>query len=290
LITYSPPVPQTVDEEIGDNGTFVIYSDDPDENPVTITLLGNGGGDFEYPDAIIDCPEEPSPPTTLTLDGSDSYDPNGYAIVDYEWSLTDLPVGSTGELEDTADNHADLYLDIAGDYEVQLVVTNEFGVRSAPATCRMDAIPEDDIHVELLWDTHQADLDLHMLNGDAEMFQRPDDVCWCNPHPDWGSSGSADDPRLDIDDIAGSGPENINITTPADGEYPVRVHYFDDNGDGAVTATVRFYLYGNLEATYSRVMDRNEIWEVGTIRWPDAVVIDEDNEPYPASVRTCNAD
>ncbi|MCB9741605.1 MAG: choice-of-anchor D domain-containing protein [Alphaproteobacteria bacterium] len=295
VVLYAPPLPSEPEEEIGDNGSLTLFSNDPDDPEVLITLLANGGGDFEYPVAIIDGPRDPSPPDTITLDGSDSYDPNGYAIVEYTWALIETPRGPTAtepadNLEETSDAFADLYLDLAGTYEVQLQVKNEFGVTSAPAVYRVDAIPADDIHVELIWDTHQADLDLHMLaDTGATLFDRPDDVCWCNPHPNWGDSlTDADDPRLDIDDVAGSGPENINITEPADGEYPVRVHYFDDNNDGAVTATVIFYLNGVEEERYSRVLDRNDIWEVGTIRWPDAVVIEEDNEPYAATQRVCD--
>lgn len=283
VLSYDPPIPQSPGEEIGDNGSFTIYSDDPDEPEVVLTLLANGGGNFEYPVAEIVCPDRPSPPDTFTLDGTGSHDPNGYAITSYEWSLEEIPSGSTGWLEETSDPMADVYMDIAGTYEVRLSVVNEFDVRSAPAVCRVDAIPNDDIHVELLWDTSRADLDLHMLEDpDAAMWDSPHDTCYCNKTPDWGTFGDAsDDPRLDIDDIAGSGPENINITSPAAGEYPVRVHYFDDNGDGAVTATVRFYLNGVMTDQYARVLDRDEVWEVGTIRWPDAVVIEEDTEPAP---------
>lgn len=282
VLTYDPPIPGAPDEEIGDNGTFTITSDDPDEPEVVITILANGGGTFEYPVAVLDCPDDPSPPDTFLMDGSASYDPYGYAITDYEWELVEIPSGSTGWLEETSDPAADIYMDIAGIYEVRLSVVNEFDVRSAPAVCRMDAVPVDNIHVELLWDTSRADLDLHMLESpDAELWDAPHDVCYCNKTPDWGVPlETSDDPRLDIDDIAGHGPENINITTPADGEYPVRVHFFDDNGDGAVTATVRFYLNGLLTDTYARVLDNDEVWEVGTIRWPEAVVIEEDDEPY----------
>ena len=273
----------------GDNGTFTIASNDPDEPEVTVTLLGNGGGDFEYPIAVIDGPAAPAPPTTVLLDGSDSYDPNGYALVDYAWTLTDAPDGSSTVLEDTIGDSAELFFDIAGEYEVQLKVTNEYGVASAPAKYRVDAIPVDDIHVELLWDTANADLDLHMLNGtDAEFFVEPDDVCYCNSHPNWGdSSNPDDDPRLDLDDLSGYGPENINILHPAANEYPVRVHYFDDNGDGAVTATVRYYIHGELELETSKVLQRDEVWSAGIVRWPDGVIVDEGDTVETASRRTC---
>ena len=272
----------------GDNGKFTIESNDPDEPVVEVTLLGNGGGDFEYPVAVIGGPAAPAPPVTVALDGSDSYDPNGWEIVDYEWTLTDWPDGSGTSMTDTVGDNVEVFFDIAGEYEVQLKVTNEYGITSAPAKYRVDAIPVDDIHVELLWDTANADLDLHMLNGNAaELFIEPDDVCYCNPSPNWGESGIEDDPRLDLDDLGGHGPENINILSPQTGEYPVRVHYFDDNGDGFVTATVRFYLNGVLEDEVSRVLARDEVWNAGIVRWPDAVIVEEEGDPAPAPRRSC---
>ena len=272
----------------GDNGTFTIESNDPDEPVIEITLLGNGGGDFEYPVAIINGPAAPAPPITVALDGSDSYDPNGWEIVDYQWSLTDWPDGSGTSLTDTVGDNVEVFFDIAGEYEVQLKVTNEYGITSAPAKYRVDAIPVDDIHVELIWDTANADLDLHMLNAnDAELFVEPGDACFCNPSPSWGGSGTEDDPRLDLDDLGGYGPENINILSPQNGQYPVRVHYFDDNGDGIVTATVRFYLNGLLEEEFSRVLARDEVWNAGIVRWDQGVVIEEEEDPATAPRRSC---
>jgi hypothetical protein len=272
----------------GDHGSFVLSSDDPDEPEVTVQFLGNGGGDFEYPVAVIDGPSSVDPPETVSLDGSGSYDPAGFELVAYEWTLSKQPEGSAGELVATAGDSTEAFFDIAGRYEVQLVVENELGARSAPGKYTVDAIPEDAIHVEMFWDAPAADLDLHLLSSpSAELFDRPDDACYCNTNPDWGTSDSADDPRLDLDDIYGHGPENINIEEPADGEYPIRVHYFDDNGDGAVTSTVRVYLDGVLEEELSRVLERNEVWSAGRVRWPDAVLVEEDTVEANTGPRDC---
>ena len=45
-----------IDDQTGDNAIITIVSNDPDEGEQTIALLGNGGGDFEYPEARFPCP------------------------------------------------------------------------------------------------------------------------------------------------------------------------------------------------------------------------------------------
>ena len=85
----------------------------------------------------------------------------------------------------------------------------------------------------------------------------------------------------------GYGPENININEPANGNYPVRVHYFEDNNSGASTATVRFYIDGLLFDEFSKILTRNQVWDAGIVKWPDGVVIEESTPLYEAEKRTC---
>jgi len=272
----------------GDNGSLVIESDDPDEPSVTVTFLGNGGGDFDYPVAVIDGPATAVPRETLTLDGSDSYDPAGYTPLTYHWTLEEVPEGSAaGDVFLLQTDQAFLQTDLAGDYAVTLQVENTLGILSAPARYRVTAIPEEQLHVELSWNTPAADLDLHLLNGEGSFFINPDDCNWCNRTPRWGESGSGDDPRLDIDDLYGYGPENINVDTPAEDTYAVKVHYFEDNGDGDVVATVKIYTYGILQGRFSKILRRNQVWDVADIRWPDGAVLEGTSSPYTAPRRGC---
>ncbi|MDP6932786.1 MAG: choice-of-anchor D domain-containing protein [Myxococcota bacterium] len=281
VVTYEPSA------EEGDSGTFVINSNDPDEPETIVTFLGNGGGDYEYPEAVIDCPEDAAPLDTLYVDGTGSYDPNGYEPLNYEWTLSSQPTGSTTEVEEELTDTAILFLDLAGTYVLSLSVENSLGIKSAPEKCTLEAIPEDDVHIELVWSTDESDLDLHLIEEDGAFFDKPSDCCFCNPSPDWGTSGDEDDPSLDLDDMTGYGPENINITAPADGNYYVRVHYFEDNGGGTSVATVRFYVLGALEAEFSETLERNETWDVGYVRWPEALVAEEGADPYDAEERSC---
>ncbi len=272
LLGYTP------DDEEGEHATLTLTSNDPDESPLEITLLGNGGGDFAYPVADFPCPTDVATLDRLNFDGGDSYDPNGNEPLDFYWSLVQKPEGSDAELEQDGDQ-AEMVVDLAGFYTVELIVENTVGIYSETASCTFEAIPTDRIHVELIWNTNESDLDLHMVKSGYKLFDPDDpgngyedggDVCYCNQLPLWGDlSDYTDDPTLDLDDRWGMGPENINIEDPAEDEYTVWVHYFSNNGGGTTTATVRVYLEGELVDEQYGLMDGEDLWEVGTIYWPD---------------------
>lgn len=281
IITYAPTT------DTGDHGSITFHSNDPDEPDYTVLLIGNGGGDYEYPVAVIDGPATAEPRDTLTLDGTGSYDPAGGPLT-YQWTLLDVPEGSGSLLSDpqTLDTVL-LPLDIAGTYRVALQVANDAGVLSAPAIYSVTAIPQELLHVELSWNTGGADVDLHLLTSDGVIFQNPYDCNYCNQTPNWGASGNGDDPSLDIDDYSGYGPENINIDEPADDTYYVKVHYFAENGDDATVATVRIYTYGALVGEFSQVMELDDVWDVAEVRWPDGVAIEQDTELWSPDVHYC---
>ena len=262
----------TPTDEDGDSATLTIESTDPDESPLVIPLLGNGGGAYEFPVAVLSCPDEAAPLQTLRFDGSESYDPEGHEPLDYAWALSQAPDGSRAELTANTGT-SEMLVDLAGTYSVSLTVRNSIGLYSPAALCTFEAIPTDALHVELIWNTNNSDLDLHLIQGGAEIFDPEGDVCFCNPEPTWGDSlDTTDDPTLDLDDMYGYGPENINIEEPADDTYTIAVHYYQDNGGGATTATVRIYLWGALVQETYALMEKREIWNVGTVSWPDGTV------------------
>ncbi len=270
--------------EAGDNGSLTLTSNDPDAPEVRITLVGNGGGDFEYPIAVITGPDTSEPRESVVLAGGDSYDPSGFEPLTYAWAV----VGPYEDVPAEA-NSSNLFvqLDLAGVYRVSLQVTNAIGLMSAPAIHTVTVVPTEDLHVELIWDT-LPDLDLHLLRGGATLFTGDGDCNYCNVNPDWGAVGALNDPTLDLDAYSfPPGIENINIDTPASDTYSVKVHYFKTNGAGDVTATVNFYLYGVREASYSKVLGYDDVWDVGRIIWPDGFVLEETTELAAAPIRGC---
>ena len=275
IITYTPTV------ATGDYGVLSIVSNDPDETTVDLLMFGNceeGDCEYEYPVAIIEGAEQSEPLETFVLDGSSSYDPRGEEL-EFNWNLTRWPTGSGGHISSAVDDFTELYVDLAGEYQVQLVVVNEAGVASAPAKHNVNVLPSDKIHVEMFWDSGNSDLDLHLAQEGTPIFLEPSDCNYCNVNPDWGVEGvGSDNPSLDLDDVTGYGPENINLEAPTEGNYDMHVHYFRDNGAGAVVATVRVYLEGAVAYEASEVMEYDDRWFVGTVLWPDAVVAENEGE------------
>ena len=287
VVTYAPQIDPT-SGPLGDDGTLTITSNDPDEPEVEVLLLGNGGADYDYPVATFNCPTATvDPPTFVDFDAIGSTDPEGHEPLTYAWSIADQPAGSQAYLTSVSGEQTSLWVDSAGDYAIELAVTNAIDTVSAPVRCDLAAVPGEDLHVELAWDTSRADLDLHLARGDAEIFDAPDDTTWCNETPDWGNAGTSDDPRLDLDDRSGFGPENIVIPSPINDDYTVRVHYFDDNGDADVTATVRVWVQGSLAFTASRLMSLDEVWDVALIDWGNLSVGGIPADSYPSPRRSC---
>lgn len=288
LVTYAPQ------SAGGDLGQLQLPSNDPDEPVVTVLLIGNGGGpDLDPPVAVIDpCPAvvQLTGPETVHLSGASSYDPGELYPLRYQWSVTRRPDGSDVDVPLDPDDarDADLYVDVAGPWEASLVVWNLLDVPSARTVCAFDALPDDDLHVELSWDTPTADVDLHLLRGGAELFDVPGDCDYCNKNPSWGAAGDDDDPRLDIDDRGGYGPENINILHPAADDYTVAVHYFAHNSDGPVQATVKVWLNGEETWNGTRVLTGTDVWTVGTVRWPAATFAPDASPNAPVGPVGCH--
>ena len=225
---------------------------------------------------VAECDVAPNPVRPL-LDsadwiGEDSYDPDGLGLT-YDWSLIDQPPGSTATMPFGDANRLGFVPDLAGDYVGRLVVTSAAGVPSEPCIARLNAVPSENLWVEMFWTHSGDDMDLHLLAPGGTL--RSDRDCYYSncaySSLDWGTVGdSSDDPALDLDDISGTGPENINIEAPEDGVFTVVVHDYPGSVySGGNPVTVNIYLDGILEWTDTRSIDVEDSYtnfaEINTI-------------------------
>jgi hypothetical protein len=227
-------------------------------------------------------PEETSPLTgEATWIGSESDDVDGSGIAEYQWTLVSAPDGSAARMPEGGADREGFVPDLAGTYVAELVVKTAAGSLSAPCQAVLEAVPQQRLWVELSWDRSGDDLDLHLLAPGGELESDTD--CYyrncVGGGLDWGESGdSADDPRLDLDDVEGTGPENINLDEPGDGLYTVVVHDFPgsvDHEDNTFTVNIwvdGVWLYREWytvdgEDSYSSVA--TVTFPEGLITWPD---------------------
>ncbi|WP_168210597.1 choice-of-anchor D domain-containing protein [Persicimonas caeni] len=297
-IGFSPETPGEYE------GAVFIRSDD-DLEPNRVVDLQGRGRPYDCPEPVIRAynPERGEaiadpmgelqvvPLDDIDLDASLSRDPEGSGISRVEWRLAERPADSTEGLANTSGEQSSLWMQLAGTYVVELDVWNELGVKSCePARMTLKSISDEDIHIQLVWNTPAdpnetdqsgSDVDIHLLHPNANLHWNspPWDCFWQNMEPDWGETGVAiDNPSLDIDDVDGAGPENINLDNPeVETTYNVGAYYFSDHNYGRSYVTVRIYIGGQLAYEAQRKpMDNQEFWHVANIDWPSGEVIEVD--------------
>ncbi|MCC6877716.1 MAG: PKD domain-containing protein [Sandaracinaceae bacterium] len=226
----------------------------------------------------VTCPPPATtrPLTAVTLSGTAS-DPDG-VIASYQWTLVSAPAGASGTFGSPSSATTSFTPNLVGVYTVRLTVTDNQGLT---ATCTTTVTARGDgIRIEVTWNTDFSDVDTHLLRmaGGTPWFNTPNDCYYLNTNPAWDAAGTPDDPRLDIDDVEGFGPENITLDVPVtNATYRVGIHYYDDDLAGASTVTVRIYC-GDISvvpmATYTRTLnnggglpDANDFWRVADVRW-----------------------
>ena len=77
--------------------------------------------------------------TEITFDGTKSADPDKDDTITFAWSITKSPAGSKAALSSATAITPKATLDLVGDYELQLIVTDNHGAASAPAKIAVKA-------------------------------------------------------------------------------------------------------------------------------------------------------
>lgn len=289
VLTYTP-------EDLSrSEGELTVRSDDPAKATLVVPVVGKGT-DNTCPQAVAEAKLSDStrwqtelntiPLKTVNFRGTNSIDPDG-TIERYEWNIVQKPTNSTARMNPSGTvAEPDLFLDLAGQYVIELKVFDDKGTESCgdQAIITIRATPDEDIHIQLVWDTPTdpdqndtvgTDLDLHFLHPNGNWNTQPFDVFWANPEPTWTTTPGLGNPSLDIDDTDGAGPENVNMNDPEAGlTYAVGVYYYADNGFGPSYATVRIYIRGEQQFEYRDMYmpSAQTFWYVATIGWPSAQI------------------
>ncbi len=300
VVVYTP-----IDETVS-TGVLTLTSDDPAKSPLTIPLTAKGT-DNQCPDAVAEAKLAETnrflteintiPLKSIEFRGSNSTDVDG-SIARYVWTIVERPLGSTARLQpDSEVENPTLFLDLAGDYVIELVVYDDQGTASCGEQdfVKISATPDEDIHIQLVWntpadqdqtDSEGTDMDLHLLHPLGTWNNDPWDIFYENKTGEWGALGASDDPSLDADDTNGAGPENINLNNPEAGlSYAVGVYYFNAYAFGVSYATVRIFIQGRQRFELKDVFlpATGTFWYVATIEWPSARIfaVDQQFDDFP---------
>lgn len=205
-----------------------------------------------------------------------SFDPeDGRTSLTYAWRLSSTPRGAEGlGLSGATTSQVQLRPVVTGEYVLELTVADVQG-HATTVTLRFAVAVKEDLVAQLQWTgAADVDLDLHLVRPSAataggDPFSGVFDffshgasgktagdingyaVTTLRAMPaagfdfDWGQAGSADDPRLNVDDTgAGELLENVSLNYPendapcatASCRYKVLVHYFKDARNHSPTA------------------------------------------------------
>ena len=247
------------------------------------------------PIAKLTCtPQEVPILTWPTLDGSASVDVDGVTTtgLSYFWTFASVPGGGSGggasivDINDKTKPVANIWSDaskatfqavLKGTYSVRLMVKNKDNLTSNWADCDIEAIPNDELIVKMIWDNKDSDMDLHLVPPGGAYGDPKTDCYFYNcspqytgPRPDWGVIGETkDDPALDVDNTTGRGPETIYVNQPANGIYKVIVHAYDTSR-GPSTAIVKVYTHAVQAATASALFTKtNTCWDAFSLTVTD---------------------
>ena len=134
-------------------------------------------------------------------------------------------------------------------------------------------VTETALAIEILWLQAEDDFDLHLIYGAGEVTTDQDchyENC-IGQSLDWGITGvTEDNPMLVIDDIAGTGPERIEVNQPdSNAEYTVIVHDYPGSVfEGVNEVTTNIYIYGVLSWTgTSSIVGEDSYTTIATIDW-----------------------
>jgi|GEM_PF-6409806 len=126
---------------------------------------------------------------------------------------------------------------------------NDYNNASYPDVCMGGSCVQGTpvARITLIWETAGADLDIHLLKPGSTYDpavrdgDNPGDCNYANKTPDWGTTGDDnDDPRLLLDDINGTGPEELILPRAGDtGNYLIWMRWYSGSNPSSTLDQVR---------------------------------------------------
>jgi hypothetical protein len=175
---------------------------------------------------------------SATLDGTGSSDPDGNYPLTYAWQMVSKPADSQATLSDPASISPSFTADKAGDYTIQLVVTDSLGLASDPAVVVVSTVnsaPVADAGPDQTLDSAGATVQLdgtqsYDVDGD------PITYAWSITTKPAGSTATLSDPTA------------ATPTFVADlvGQYIAQLQVFDDKGGVSTPDEVQVN-FGNVQ-------------------------------------------
>lgn len=212
---------------------------------------------------LLTCPDEDfaRPLRWYPLDAESIFGGEG---LEFEWTVIAPANSATTGAEDPSASSTRVYLDVSGDYQISLTVSDDKG--DLYGCSWVVHVAGSGLRVEMRWDTFgSVDMDMHLSRTPATAFCDRSTDCYyanCRVYGSvaWGypaspgteceltlGATSCPNPRLDIDNIRGFDPENINLDNPNDGDvFRVMAHKF--SGSAATDPVVSIYCGGRLRA------------------------------------------
>jgi hypothetical protein len=165
-IIYTPTMMST------DTGTLTVVTNYQTQS---VPITGAGGAPactagatptadilVENAGVVVDPTSVTFPPlTNLTLNGRMSSVPSPSTITTYAWSVVSQPAGSVAAPMSATSATPTFFMELLGDYVVQLIVGTNDGCKSAPVTVTLHVVTTAAIHVQLTWPQAYGDMDLH---------------------------------------------------------------------------------------------------------------------------------
>ena len=276
-------------DDAGGAVELVIKSNDPDEGEVAVAwrVTATTVAPSRTSTATPSHPTRLPGPSCSMAEEARLEDPEGIYALTFDWELISRPELSRTSIRNPAEETPELFLDVAGIYEIGLTVTDHNGVVSDQTICEADIIPDEELYVALSWDTTNSDLDLHMV-PEGELMWGCMDCFWCEPSPDWPANWGT--PVYALDNTTGYGPENINVSFPGERKYYIRTHYFSDRGGAETRATVSIYVQGELVETLTATLPTSgHRWKIGYVEFAETGIgtFYPEDEVEAYSARSC---